>query len=850
MEYLFTTKPVKKPRLTIGFLDENGCNEYQSQLMAGVFEAAKKYDVNIIRFGYYASHIAYKHVAQKNMVLDHIEQYGIDGLLFLGWTKAASYNNYENFFKRFNSIPVLSLGMGFKNIPNVFFPGDEYIREIVLHLIQVHHFKRIAFVSPHSPDSRRDMYINTLKENSIFYPELVIYEDEVADLEIPLRARKALSILLDERKLQFDAIISTYTEEGRALIEELKLRNINVPDHVAVTAYEDGETGRFASPSLTTVYFPWKEVGFCGCEKMVELLTRGSVQISTSVPGKVVFRNSCGCMSNSVNIARAGSICGNSKTLNEISEQEKKDICREISKSFFPFKMDVEAVLEAFIKDYHHGTNMHFLSALGLQLRKISDSHDFSNIEDIASLFRKFMLPYFLGDKETLLWAEDMFQQAQVLTRERAACVKGHEDVQAKALYQTLQEISQVLITNFSIQNLMDSLKVNLPKINIPSCYIFVFNNTERGMNLFDDCTLVFEYSDNERKISKTNHRRPARQLLSEVLFPQNKSYNFLAHLLHITDEFIGFVLFELGPMDERIYQALSIHISTALRGAILLEKLDSSYKKLVEQAHREGMADIATGILHNVGNVLNSVNASIHMIKDVISNSPIEDFMKSNTLLEKNIGSIEEFICSNPKGKKLMQFYIKLGSPFLELKDQLNYHANRLDDKINLINDIIIAQQNYAGIKSVMEELDIVSIMEDALKMHFASLDKYGIKVIREYKGAPQALVQRTKLFHILVNLIKNAKEAMLDISEEKRELILTIWQEENSKYIQVTDTGCGIPPDSLESIFAYGYTTKQEGHGFGLHSCANYMTEMGGKLWAESDGPGKGAAFVLQLK
>ena len=211
---------------------------------------------------------------------------------------------------------------------------------------------------------------------------------------------------------------------------------------------------------------------------------------------------------------------------------------------------------------------------------------------------------------------------------------------------------------------------------------------------------------------------------------------------------------------------------------------------------------------------------------------------------------NLENFIGNDPKGKKLMQFYLKLESPFMELQNQILYHLNRINEKVNIINEIIIAQQNYAGAKPVFEEIDIEELIEDALKMQSASMEKYNIRIIKKYQPVPRAYVQKIKLLHVLINLFNNAKDAMQDTPREKRQLILRINHDGDNIYIRVTDTGHGIPPHLLSNIFTNGFTTKKDGHGFGLHISANYMNEMGGKIWAESPGADQGATFVLQVK
>lgn len=849
MEYILQTKPRKKKRLTIGFLDENTLDEYHSFMTEGIFEAAGKYEINAIRFGHISTR-NYKYHSYIDTALDHILQYDLDGLLFLGWVTLLTSDNYEKFKKRFHSMPLLSLGSTWENVPSVYFHGETYIREILLHLINVHGIKRIAFIAPFSPDGRCNVYRATMKEYGIYDPALYIDESDLSMLELPERGRKAVSILLDERKVAVNAIISLFNDETRAVLDELQLRGIKVPHDIALTSYEDGEAGRFASPALTTIYFPWKEIGYFGCEKMYELLTRGHIPLHTIVPGRIVLRDSCGCISEPVHHANPGKIRAAGQSLAEVSGYTLFKIRQELSQKVNGAMLDLDSLIKAFINDYYHQSNHFFLPELELQLRKITDHHHFPAIEDIISVMRGLMLPYLVNEWPSFLWAENIFQQAQVLVQEKKEILWSNTEVQSDSVHLTIQEIGQILVTQFNLADILDSLGANLPRINIPSCYIFIFWNKSAHDDLFEDYELVFKYHNGVYIKLKANEAEVARHRLHRIIFPENKPYTMMAQLLHVADEYIGFVVFESNPVDESIYRILGLNISTALSDAILIEKLNNSYRKLVEQAHREGMMAMVTGILHNISNVLNSISVSSHLIRDLVYTSPLDDYFKANQLLMEHLETLDGFIRLDPKGKKLMQFYTKLGEPFRELKVRLLDNINRLDDKVKLINDIIITQQGYIGIKSTLEETDIVSLVEDVLKINLTSLEKHQVKIGRNYQEIPKIKVQKTKLFYVLVNLIKNAQDAMLEVPDTQRQLSLSVEQDHQFKYVKISDTGTGISPDLLQSVFAYGYTTKQGGHGFGLHSCANYMTEMGAKIWAESAGPGKGATFVLQFK
>ncbi|HEX3044271.1 MAG TPA: LacI family DNA-binding transcriptional regulator, partial [Bacillota bacterium] len=587
-KYRFSPSSSKKSKFTIGFLDENPYLEFHNQKMAGIFDAARKYDANIIRFTDYTDRNSisnYHFATQAKMVLDHIEQYPLDGLIFIGWTKAV-LDNFEDFMRRFAKIPVISLGKVFEGIPNVHFPGGKYIRELLLHLMRIHHLKRIAYIAPIRPDDRNQIYIDTMKEFGVFDPDLLVQIPEDEYNTLIGRARRAIAILLDERKVELEALISVYDEETTELLKELKYRGINVPQDLVVTSYEDGEIGKYSSPALTTVYYPWYDLGFYGCERMIQLLTQGRIPLYTEVFGQVIYRNSCGCMSNTVHSAGSYDIKTSVGLLNTMTINQRKAIIQEMTAMFPNAKLDFDTLLEALLHDYKLRADKYFLAELALQLKNYPYGFRNMNIENLISIFRRCLLPFLIHQEETVLWAGDIFQQAQVLVWETVTGIDGQAKKNVKTSNQALRDISQILVADFSIGNLMEVLAGSLPKLQIPSCYMFMFNSVFRFDDylpepLFEDCVLVFQFSNSTLLHSGENKQVNAKEFFAEILATNKDFQGFLAQLLHVGDYFMGFVLYEPGPMDEKIYQALSDHISTTLRGAILLKKLEFSYQRL-----------------------------------------------------------------------------------------------------------------------------------------------------------------------------------------------------------------------------------------------------------------------------
>ena len=278
-------------------------------------------------------------------------------------------------------------------------------------------------------------------------------------------------------------------------------------------------------------------------------------------------------------------------------------------------------------------------------------------------------------------------------------------------------------------------------------------------------------------------------------------------------------------------------------------KELKAAQKDLVDKAHKAGMADIAAGTLHNVGNILNSVRVSVEVIGAMANDLPLQELIRANGLLRENMDSIETFILNDPRGKKLLFYYLQLEEPFKNASANIQQNIQRLSEKVNTINDVIAAQQNYAGIGGLTEKVKLTDIIEDALVIQSGSIERHKISVAKEFHEAPEIMVQKTKLVHILVNLIKNAKDAMIGMEPVNKKLHISIQGEDGSIVIRFKDAGCGIRQENINKIFSYGFSTKKNGHGFGLHSSANYMKEMGGAMWAESEGEGKGAQFVLKF-
>ncbi|UVL82935.1 histidine kinase [Pseudomonas sp. B21-028] len=278
--------------------------------------------------------------------------------------------------------------------------------------------------------------------------------------------------------------------------------------------------------------------------------------------------------------------------------------------------------------------------------------------------------------------------------------------------------------------------------------------------------------------------------------------------------------------------------------------ELKDTQSELMDTARQAGMAEIATNVLHNVGNVLNSVNISADLVSRKLRSSKAQGLGKAMSLINEHPHDLGHFLSEDEKGKLLPGYLNQLVDAMAVEQQSLIDELALLSKSVDHIKDIVSTQQSYAGANSMMEPLVISELLEDALRMNSGALTRHHVTVIKEYGNVPRVMGDKHRLLLILINLISNAKYAMAGVSNHARNMTLSAAVvNDETLQISVKDEGEGIPEENMTRIFAHGFTTRKEGHGFGLHSCATAAIEMNGRLTAHSEGPGKGATFVLHV-
>lgn len=321
-----------------------------------------------------------------------------------------------------------------------------------------------------------------------------------------------------------------------------------------------------------------------------------------------------------------------------------------------------------------------------------------------------------------------------------------------------------------------------------------------------------------------------------------------LANPVMIGSEIIGVLLCankQDGAFCERDLAFLAL---VAVTVAVFLERAKLN-EQLQSMERNSDKAQIATAVLHNIGNVLNSLSVSCSLVSDKIGKSKSQLIHMANQMIQEHKDDLGSFFTEHAKGKMLPEFFDRASVNLKKEQGDFLSEIQKMSQNVNLMQDIIETQQTIAKLGSSKTQ-DLIDVVYEALRVNSQLLEEQQVHIERSFLTGKPVQAQRAKLVHVLINLIKNAIEAMAHkVPEERQLFIATGEDEEGWIYLSIRDTGCGIKPENREKLFSHGFTTKDHGHGFGLSYSAKAIEEMGGRIEVESDGEDCGTTFFLSF-
>ena len=301
------------------------------------------------------------------------------------------------------------------------------------------------------------------------------------------------------------------------------------------------------------------------------------------------------------------------------------------------------------------------------------------------------------------------------------------------------------------------------------------------------------------------------------------------------------------GPDGETLGAVTVLQDITQRRLADL--ELERVHKQLIAASRQAGMAEVATNVLHNVGNILNSINISASLVAERVKQSKGPGLARVAALLQEQGDRLGAFLTGDERGKHIPGYLVSLGEQLATDQQVTLQELASLRDNLEHIKDTVAMQQSYAKLCGVTETVKVTELVEDSLRLNAGAFARHGVTLRREFSDVPPIIVDKHKVLQILVNLVRNAKYACDESGRKDKLLTLRVEGIPVGVRISIIDNGVGIPAENMSRLFSHGFTTRQSGHGFGLHSGALAAQELGGTLRAESAGSGQGATFILEL-
>ncbi|MBN2440408.1 MAG: substrate-binding domain-containing protein [Spirochaetales bacterium] len=632
-----------KKRLTIGLLLDNVYESYGIKIWAGLVDGIRIYDLNLICFVGGALKSPYKYIAQKNAVYDLVNMNNVDGLVAI----SGSLGNHigieylKKFFLRYKPIPIVSVGVILQGFPSVLVDNTKGIRDILTHLIADHGFKKIAFIrGPEcNPEAERrfQVYKDILEEHTIEYdPRLVAPGDFIRST-----GTKAISLLLDERKVKFDALMGANDYMAIYAMKALQNRGIRVPQDIAIVGFDDIKESFGVLPSLTTVRQPLYEVGKQAASILVAKLKGEQVPETLVLPTQLIIRRSCGCFLHSSEENIISMLCDTSKKNSELSSSSLQEIERDLVEimeknlSFSREQVDVKnwvtMLIQALMKAKKEQYGSHFLFALedfisvttkmGIQALSIDII--------ISALFSRILKA--LPSNKEADWVDALWKQSLIFIGEVAERIQAYYRANAEEQSVILHKINQALITNFNMKRLKKVLVKDLPELGIKSCYLSLYENRKRRNN----ARLVFAYDEKDNfDFTSENLKFQANELVPGCIKREQGSFAFIVMPLYFKTEQLGFVLFEIGPISGTVYETLASQLSSALKGAKLVSKRKRLEKEITEVSRKEQQR-IGQDLHDGLCQYLTGIAFMSNVLKDRLKAKSLEEAADAEEILK-----------------------------------------------------------------------------------------------------------------------------------------------------------------------------------------------------------------------
>ena len=578
-------------RPTIGVLSHGFAD---NRFWCGLADAARQRDVNLIGFagGMLASPHGFE--AQANVLFDLVNPEVIDGLIvdFDVLCHYVGVQALQTFCERY-PLPIVSSGVPFNGIPSVLLDFAAGMRDVLRHLIEVHGYRRIAFIrgpaTSQSGEDRYAAYQDVLTAHDIpFDPQLVAPGTFYAP-----SGAAAVRILLDERRVSVDAIVAANDFMALDAIHALRARGIRTPEDVAVVGFDDIEEASALTPPLTTANFQIYARSQRLMDMLIAIMAGQPVAEQVSLVPQLIVRESCGCPSAAVMQAVTTVQAHGEADLAGFAAQREL-LVSAMAQAVSGDAADQQRVawlFDSFAAEQTGDAPGAFLAALNGVIRQTGiTGGNLTRWQSALSVLRRGLKPG-LSSWAAVSRAEDVWQQARILLGEASERAQIAQKIQVEQQFVRVREISQALIATFDVAELMHIVARELPRVGVPSCYLALYEDPAHPAGW---ARLILAYHDQCRMpLPADGQRFPATQLLPRELFPQERRLTLIVDALYFQETQLGLVLFEIDADSQFLHKTGDRHenplrgeISSALQGAILMQRIQAHAAQIARQQY------------------------------------------------------------------------------------------------------------------------------------------------------------------------------------------------------------------------------------------------------------------------
>jgi DNA-binding LacI/PurR family transcriptional regulator/PAS domain-containing protein len=592
--------------LLMGLLNETSW----TSIWSGVADMARERDINLICFtgGMLEDTVGFQ--KQANVLYDLIDVEQLDGLIiWSGIGKFVDAQTLETFYKKYQSVPTVTIGDSIADMPAVLADNYGGMYQAVTHLVEDHGYHRIAYVKGHENfqehEERYRAYCDALKEYGLAFDQnLVVTENDTGISHLNREVgNRAIEILLDERQAKFEALIVNDDVFAYGAIEALQSRGIHIPNDLPVVGFNDDSESQYITPPLTTVPYPYYELGRQATEMLLTQLAGNNTLDRLFVPTRLGVRQSCSCLDPSIEQISGSTMPTLMKTFSSEAQQSagrkivdilaehREDILSEVEQtielSLTGYEGELinpawfEQLLDAFGAELS-GTPGIFLRELDDILRQVAVSGDVMVWQNAISGLRRQVVTCLVDEEILLRRAEDLWQQARVMISDFVKRVEGYKTLQVERQAQLINALERDLINTVDIPEMMDVLAHNLPKLGISSCYLSLYQNPKQSLA---ESRLLLAYDKRgRRKVKETDLVFPSTQLAPNKMFHTKKTYSLVVEPLYFREDQQGFILFESEELPGELYDTLREQISSALQAALQTERRKEVEQELAQE--------------------------------------------------------------------------------------------------------------------------------------------------------------------------------------------------------------------------------------------------------------------------